>query len=93
MKTFIAAMLTLSLGVFAVGCSQEAQYEDAQEDLQEERMETQETIRDATDDGVITPDEREDVVEERAEDIEATGDVADEGTELIEERVNEQADQ
>ncbi len=93
MKTLLAAMLTVCLGVFAIGCSQEQQYQDAQEDLREERVETQETINDALEDGAITPSEREDVMEERADDVGASGDVADEGAELLEERINEQSNQ
>ncbi len=86
MKKFATILVLLGLGAFTVGCSQEAQLENAQEDLSEERIETQESMNEAVQDGVVTGDEQEEVMEERAEDVEAAGEVAEQQGEVIEEQ-------
>ena len=83
MKTFIG--ITLALGLtFVVGCTDEAQLENAQEELSEERQETREEVREAREDGIITEDEREEVAEEIRETQEAAGEVAEQTGDLIE---------
>lgn len=76
--------LFAGLALFAAGCSDEQQLENAQEGLADERAETAEATRDALKDGVVTSDEVEEVQEERGETAEAAGEVAEQTGELIE---------
>ena len=84
MKTLAAIFSLATLSLFTVGCSDEAQLENAQEEFQEERVETQEEINEAGADGVVTAGEAEDVAEERAETEETAGEVAEQTGDLIE---------
>ncbi len=89
MKKFAAMLIALSMGAVTLGCTEEAQLQDAQSEFRDEQLETQEEINEALDDGVVTPGEQEEVREERGEDVEAAGDVADEAGEVIQERADE----
>ena len=51
MKKLSTLVAFLGLGLLAFGCSEEQQLENAQDELQEERVETDEAIIDAQDDG------------------------------------------
>lgn len=88
MKTLARMTMLAALGIFAVGCSDEAQLRDAQEDFQQERFETAETVWDKTQDGDVTGSDRSAIAEERAQDLEAAGEVVRQQGDLIEDRVD-----
>ncbi len=84
MKTLFTLLIAAGLLGVAAGCTDEQQLEQAQEDLVEERSETAEVVREAREDGVVTPDEREDLIEEQGDDAAAAGEMAEQQGELIE---------
>ncbi|HEX6986735.1 MAG TPA: hypothetical protein VF170_15250 [Planctomycetaceae bacterium] len=86
---FYHLLMFFGLALFAAGCSQEQQLENAQEDLAEERAETAEAAREAQADGVVTPDEQEEVTEEQGETAAAAGEVAEQTGEVIESQTDE----
>ena len=83
LKPTLAALFAGLLAVSA-GCSDEAQLENAEQDFNEERVETAETVNEANADGIVTEDEGEEIAEERGETTEAAGEVAEQTGDLIE---------
>ena len=67
MRRFISFAALTGLALFAAGCTQEQQLEEAQEELTEERVETAEAAEEATQDGTVTPAERSEIREEQGE--------------------------
>lgn len=88
MRRLATFAVMAGLGLFSAGCSNETQLDRAQDELVEERIETNEAIRDAAEDGLITPSERADIIQEHAETIEQSGEVVEKAGDVIEERTN-----
>ncbi|MGH7129046.1 MAG: hypothetical protein ACREIV_10780 [Planctomycetaceae bacterium] len=88
MKAIPYWLMALSLGMFAWGCTDEQQLENAIEDQQEEEADLQEEINEAQEDGGVTNEEREDIRDEAGDIPEATGETAEQAGELIEERTD-----
>jgi hypothetical protein len=82
-------LVLLGLGAFMLGCTAESRLENAQEEMQEQRTETAETINEATQDGAITPGEQQEIREEQGETIEAAGDTAEAAGDVVEKETNE----
>lgn len=85
--TKLSLCFLLTFGIAAVGCD-EAQYEDAVEDYNEEVVDRQQEIDQATTDGIITSDELEEVEEANEEVIESAGEVAEQKGDLIESKTD-----
>lgn len=86
MRSLFTAIVLMGSTVFLAGCTAEQQLESEQDELIEERAETQESIDEAADNGVITPGEAADIREERAETVEQAGEVAEAAGDVVEEQ-------
>jgi hypothetical protein len=88
MKRLASMLVLLGLGAFMLGCTAESRLENAQEDLQEERIDTAETINEATQDGTVTPGEQQEIREEQGETVEAAGDTAEAAGDVIDKQTD-----
>ena len=88
MKTFFTLATLFSLSLFALGCSQAQQLEDAQEDLATEQVESAETEAAAGADGVVTGEEASEIQEQKGDEAAAAGEVAEQAGEVIEEKTD-----
>jgi len=85
--TKLSLCFLLTFGLATVGCD-EAQYEDSVEDYNEEVVDRQEEIDEATTDGVITAEELEEVEDATEDVIESAGEVAEQKGDLIESKTD-----
>lgn len=83
MRYAITLASLLALLGFSLGC-QEAQLENANEELNEAVVDEHEEVQSAAQDGILTEGEAEDIVEARGDTLEAAGEVAEQRGEYIE---------